>query len=110
MLDDSGDVATGTVDARKLQGCWYHFSCIPGVFPTVTACSKITPLGPNSFEASIVLCINCTIPIPLKEKRARKNGTNDFYLIRGVEEDVRRPRGLGPAGVPAARAMHMPYT
>ena len=29
---------------------------------------------------------------------------------RGVEEDVRRPRGLGPAGVPAAHAMHMPYT
>ena len=96
MQEDSGDVAYGTIDTRKLKGWWHSFSCMPGV-NLITMCSKIEPKGPNSYEATGVLCINFFIPIPFKERRARKNGTNDYFLLRGTEEDVQSLSWLNAA-------------
>ena len=75
-----GEAAKGSIHAKDLEGCW--FGCSPLIGFTIIWCTKQKAVDPNTIHESGLLCISCTVPASISERRGRKYETNDFYLIK----------------------------
>ena len=75
-----GEVAKGSIHAKDLEGCW--FGCSPLIGFTIIWCTKQKAVDANTIHESGLLCISCTVPASISERRGRKYDTNDFYLIQ----------------------------